>query len=57
LEAVDTKMYQMEREIAQLEEEAESPRKMERREEIIKSLDKLKENIQRVRTHVIFPFR
>ena len=50
-------MYQMEREIAKLQEEAELPRKMERREEIIKSLDKLKENIQRVRTHVIFPFR
>ena len=50
-------MYQMEMEIAQLEEEAESPRKMERREEIIKSLDELKENIQRLRNHVILPLR
>ena len=43
-------MYQMEREIAKLQEEAELPRKMERREEIIKSFDELIENIRRVRT-------
>ena len=48
-------MYQMEREIAKLQEEAELPRKMERREEIIKSFDELIENIRRVRTHAILP--